>query len=105
MTGHWSLSSVLLNQSAVSHEQRMSSKKQKFVLSPADKIKILDCLNAGETRQSIIKDVGIRLRRIERVINFKQKDPKKSNSCPPIDVFDLKEYVPLADSLLVLVFM
>ena len=47
----------------------MSEKKKQIVLSTADKLKILDRLKNGETRQSIIKELGIGMRTIERLIS------------------------------------
>ena len=47
----------------------MSEKKKRIFLSTADKLKILDRLKNGETRHSIIKELGIGMRTIERLIS------------------------------------
>ena len=47
----------------------MSEKKKLIVLLTANKLKILDRLKNGETRQSIIKELGIGMRTIERLIS------------------------------------
>lgn len=47
----------------------MSEKKKRIVLLTANKLKIRDRLKNGETRYSIIKEIGIGMRTIERLIS------------------------------------
>ena len=87
---HCVIVGVSLNRSAVSQSPYtadrdsratiMSTPKKRIVLSIGEKIKILDRLKNGETRQSIVTEICIGMRTLERIVSSEAEIRKKSET-------------------------
>ena len=60
----------------------MADKKQRTTLSISDKIKIIDRVKEGEKKETIMKETGIALRTLQRILKSEDEIRKDSIALP-----------------------
>ena len=60
-----------------------SDKKKRLNLSVTDKLKLIDRVKAGESREAILKETGLGARTLQRFMSTEDDIRKKASSCSP----------------------